>query len=60
MRIYTVKIDRSTGEWLNDPIDMNESTTRQDWNTREDSDSYHYDTAETMGETIAMVCEYID
>ena len=60
MRIYTVEIDRSTGEWLNDPIDMNESTTRQDWNTRTDSDHYHYDTAEISGETVAMVCEYID
>jgi hypothetical protein len=60
MRIYTVEIDRSTGEWLNDPIDMNESTTRQDWNARTDSDSYHYDTAEIDGETVAMVCEYID
>jgi hypothetical protein len=60
MRIYTVEIDRSTGEWINDPIDMNESTTRQDWNARTDSNNFHYDTAEINGETIALVCEYID
>jgi hypothetical protein len=58
MRIYTVQIDRETGEWIGEAIDMNESTTADDWNSRVDSDQYHYDTAEINGETVALLCEY--
>ena len=60
MRIHTVEIDRKTGEWLSEPVDMNESTTADDWNARTDTEQYHYDTAEIDGKTIAIVCEYID
>ncbi len=60
MRIHTVKIDRTTGEWIGAPVDMNESTTAEDWNARQDSGIHHYDTAEIDGETIAVLCEYVD
>ena len=60
MRIHTVKIDRETGEWISEPVDMNESTTAADWNARQDSDRHHYDMAEIDGETIAVLCEYVD
>ena len=59
MRIYTVQIDRNTGEWISEPMDMNESTTAEDWNSRVDSDYFHYDTAEIDGETVALLCEYV-
>ena len=59
MRIFTVKIDRETGEWIGKPLDMNESTTAADWRSRLDSDQFHYDTAEIDGETIAVLCEYV-
>ena len=59
MRIHTVQIDRETGEWIGDPTDMNESTTAADWNSRVDTDSHHYDTAEIHGETVALLCEYV-
>ena len=58
MRIFTVKIDRETGEWIGKPLDMNESTTAADWRSRPDSDQFHHDTAEIDGETIAVLCEY--
>ena len=60
MKIFTIKIDRETGEWIGEPITMNESTTAADWNSRVDSDGYHYDAAERLGETIAVLCEYVD
>jgi hypothetical protein len=60
MKIYEVEIDRETGEWLGEPVDMNESTTASDWNARIDSESYHYDTAEIDGETMAILCKYVD
>jgi len=59
MRIHTVQIDRETGEWIGEPVDMNESTTAAEWNARQDSDQFHHDTAEIDGETIAVLCEYV-
>ena len=59
MRIFTVEIDRETGEWIGEPINMNESATAAEWASRVDTESYHYDTAEIDGETIAVVCEYV-
>ena len=60
LSIYTVDIDRATGEWLGEPVSLNESTTAEEWHSRYDTDSYHYDTAEIDGETVALLCEYID
>lgn len=60
MRIHAVKVDRETGEWIGKSVDMNESTTAEDWGARQDSDSHHYDTAEIDGKTIAVLCEYVD
>jgi hypothetical protein len=59
MRIHTVKIDRETGEWISDPVSLDESTTPTEWANRVDSENYHYDTAEFRGEWIAVVCEYV-
>ena len=64
MKIYTVDADRETGEWLSDPIDMNESTTAQEWATRQDTDDFHYDTFERgddplTAETAAIVCRFV-
>lgn len=64
MRIFTVEASRETGEWMGAPVDMNESTTVDEWITRVDTDQYHYDTAEfgdpPNAETVAIVCKWID